>query len=146
MKDKRNSTDQPWYHKGLKFECSECGDCCTGGPGCVWVNEQEIAEMAKSLDLTAEQFERQYVMQTDDGKSLRELPDRNWDCIFLGPESRKCMLYDLRPRQCRTWPFWKSNVESPTAWKETCRVCPGSGRGQLVPLLEIETQLDVIDI
>ena len=32
----------PWYKDGLRFQCTGCGDCCTGGPGYVWVNQAEI--------------------------------------------------------------------------------------------------------
>ena len=40
---------QPWYDKGLRFSCSECGDCCTGAPGYVWVNKEEIAAIVGHL-------------------------------------------------------------------------------------------------
>ncbi|MFM1805538.1 MAG: hypothetical protein RL136_2417, partial [Planctomycetota bacterium] len=32
------STDAqaPWYAEGLRFECTQCGNCCSGGPGAVW--------------------------------------------------------------------------------------------------------------
>ena len=29
--------------RGLRFECTQCGDCCTGAPGYVWVNKAEIS-------------------------------------------------------------------------------------------------------
>ncbi|MBL9123687.1 MAG: YkgJ family cysteine cluster protein, partial [Planctomycetaceae bacterium] len=32
----------------------------------------------------------------------------------------------------------------PEAWKQTCEVCPGSGKGTLVPLDKINEQLKVI--
>ena len=25
-------SDLPWYHAGLKFTCTQCGDCCSGTP------------------------------------------------------------------------------------------------------------------
>ena len=30
--DSSSSADKklPWYHDGLQFECSQCGDCCSG--------------------------------------------------------------------------------------------------------------------
>ena len=34
---------KPWYAEGLRFKCTECGQCCTGAPGYVWVNEEEVA-------------------------------------------------------------------------------------------------------
>ena len=54
---------EPWYKDGLQFECSQCGDCCTGAPGYVWVNKQEIAALAADIgedDVAA--FEKKYVL------------------------------------------------------------------------------------
>ena len=44
-------------------------------------------------------------------KSLVEFP--NGDCVFFHGESRTCQVYPVRPRQCRTWPFWNSDLSSP---------------------------------
>ena len=38
--------DRVWYDAGLKFQCTRCGACCTGAPGYVWVNGEEIARLA----------------------------------------------------------------------------------------------------
>ena len=27
---------EPWYRDGLRFQCTQCGNCCTGDPGVVW--------------------------------------------------------------------------------------------------------------
>lgn len=127
---------QPWYRDGLKFECSQCGDCCTGGPGYVWVNDEEIAALAAETKMDRAEFEAVYVRKVGFRKSLREYPDG--DCVFLNPDSRGCDVYSARPRQCRTWPFWDSNIRTPDDWEETCRVCPGSGTGKLYSLEEID--------
>ncbi len=137
-------SDQPWYHKGLRFECTACGDCCTGAPGYVWVNAEEIAALAARLEMTVTDFETKYVRLVGIRKSLVEFD--NGDCVFFDGKTRKCTVYEQRPRQCRTWPFWDSNVRTPEAWKETCRVCPGSGTGPVVPLAKINEQLRVIRI
>ena len=55
-----------------------------------------------------------------------------------------CTVYAVRPRQCRTWPFWESNVATPRAWQHTCEICPGSGKGELIPAEEITRRLKVI--
>ncbi|MCE9544708.1 MAG: YkgJ family cysteine cluster protein [Planctomycetia bacterium] len=130
--------DGPWYKDGLKFTCSQCGDCCTGAPGFVWVNAEEIAALAKFRELSVEEFESKYVRKVGIRKSLVEFP--NGDCVFFDGDTRGCTVYSARPRQCRTWPFWDSNLSSPAAWKSTCEVCPGSGQGTLVPLEEIRRQ------
>ncbi len=138
------SDKQPWYHQGLQFKCSQCGDCCTGAPGFVWVNKQEIKNLAKHLKMDEEEFQRQYVMKVGIRKSLKELA--NGDCILFDGETRKCTVYECRPRQCRTWPFWDSNLRSPDAWRKTCEVCPGSGKGKLYQLVAIEQQRQVMSI
>src|SRR5580698_7318774 len=104
--------DQPWYQDGLKFECTQCGNCCTGAPGFVWVNEAEIAALAAEVGMeNVEKFEQKYVRKVGNRRSLKEFS--NGDCVFFDGEARKCTVYGARPRQCRTWPFWNSNLETP---------------------------------
>jgi uncharacterized protein len=133
------SKNSPWYKDGLRFKCTGCGDCCTGAPGFVWVNKDEVAALAAEVGLDETEFEAQYVREIGVRKSLKERDD-NYDCVFLDGKTRKCTVYNARPRQCRTWPFWDSNLRSPETWEATCEVCPGSGTGRLYQLGEIETQ------
>ena len=137
-------SDQPWYKDGLKFECSQCGDCCTGAPGFVWVNKQEIADLAESVGKSVEEFEAVYVRKIGIRKSLREYS--NGDCVFFDTEARNCTVYEARPRQCRTWPFWDSNLRDSDAWKATCDICPGSGKGKLHSIESIEEKRTVMKI
>jgi uncharacterized protein len=135
----------PWYNKdGLRFQCTQCGDCCTGAPGFVWVNKEEIEALAAKLKMEVTKFEAKFVRQVGSRKSLIE--HSNGDCVFFDGATRKCTVYDSRPRQCQTWPFWESNVSSPQAWAHTCEVCPGSGTGNLVPVEKILAQVAVIRI
>jgi len=134
----------PWYKDGLRFTCTGCGDCCTGSPGFVWVNKEEIATLAATCGLDIEEFEARYMREVGVRKSLRE--HENGDCVFFDNKTRKCRVYKARPRQCRTWPFWDSNIRSRDAWAETCQVCPGSGQGQLYQLGAIDKQAAVIRI
>jgi len=134
----------PWYSEGLKFQCSQCGDCCTGAPGYVWVKNDEIAALAKQKEMDVEAFEDTYVRRVGIRKSLIEFP--NGDCVFFDTESRKCTVYDARPRQCRTWPFWDSNLRNVIAWHQTCEVCPGSGKGKLHKLEQIEEQRKIVKV
>lgn len=138
--------DQPWYQDGLRFNCTGCGNCCTGAPGYVWVNKEEIAAMAAAVgEPDIKQFEKQYVRMVGIRKSLKEIPG-SWDCVFLDAETRRCRVYEARPRQCRTWPFWDSNLRSEQTWHETCEFCPGSGQGTLHQLDKIEEQRSQIRI
>jgi len=136
--------NKPWYREGLRFECTGCGDCCTGAPGYVWVNEDEIEALAQVTGMDVATFEDTFVRRVGQRKSLIEYP--GGDCVFFDPTERKCNVYEHRPRQCRTWPFWPSNVATPSAWRQTCRNCPRAGQGKLVPLDEIQRQVKVIRI
>ena len=131
-------SETPWYTDGLRFECSQCGDCCTGAPGFVWVSQTEIDAIAEEVGMASEQFEDTYVRKIGARRSLREFP--NGDCVFFDTENKGCQVYEARPIQCRTWPFWDSNLKSAKAWKETCEECPGSGNGKVYSLEEIESQ------
>jgi uncharacterized protein len=132
---------QPWYQDGLGFRCTRCGNCCTGTPGYVWVNEEEIASIAKYRKEPVPQAIGLYTRSAERGRSLRE--KANGDCVFYD-RNEGCTIYPVRPRQCRTWPFWESNVSTPDAWQRTCAVCPGAGRGELISAEEITRRLNLI--
>jgi Fe-S-cluster containining protein len=138
-------TKQPWYQDGLRFTCSQCGDCCTGAPGYVWVNQEEINALAKLTGAASpEAFEEEYVRQVGVRRSLREYS--NGDCVFFDNQKRGCTVYEARPRQCRTWPFWDSNLRNPEEWARTCQACPGSGEGKLYTIEQIEEQRRVMRV
>ncbi|MEX2169639.1 MAG: YkgJ family cysteine cluster protein [Pirellulales bacterium] len=139
-----DSTPQPWYADGLKFQCTGCGDCCTGAPGYVWLNQADTEALAAEVGLSVVEFERRYVRNVGVRKTLKER--KNYDCVFLDGDTRKCKVYKARPRQCRTWPFWDSNLRTPETWAATCDVCPGSGTGKLYQLEVIEEQRSVIRV
>ncbi len=141
MSDTKNvskSEKQPWYANGLQFTCTQCGDCCSGEPGFVWVEQSEIDAMAGEMRIEVDEFERRFVRDVGPDRSLVEYPDG--DCILLDPKTRKCSVYESRPIQCRTWPFWDSNLKRKRDWKETCEVCPGAGKGRLYTFEEIEAE------
>lgn len=142
--DKQQPNDEPWYRDGLRFECSQCGNCCTGAPGVVWVDDDEVHAIAKALDKPVGEIRLMHTRPVRGRVSLTEFP--NGDCTFFDPKNRGCTVYTARPRQCRTWPFWNSILESENDWQETGRDCPGIGQGELVQLETIQQQAAVIDI
>ena len=68
--------------------------------------------------------------------SLRE--KSNYDCVFW---DNGCAVYQARPLQCRTFPFWDSILVSAAAWKAAAEHCPGIGRGRPRSREEIEAYL-----
>jgi len=134
---------KPWYKDGLQFECSRCGHCCTGEPGFVWVNDEEIAAIAAIRGEQPDIVRQLYARPASHGLTLRE--KTNGDCVFYDRTSG-CTIYPVRPRQCRTWPFWESNVQTPEAWQKTKDVCPGCDEGDLISAEEITRRLKVIKL
>jgi Fe-S-cluster containining protein len=132
---------EPWYVDGLRFECTRCGACCTGQPGYVWVNDEEIAAIAEFRGQSVEELTQEYTRVVGNRRSLRERA--NGDCVFFDGK-QGCTVYPVRPRQCRTWPFWESNVATPEAWEHTCEICPGSGNGELISVEEITQRIRTI--
>jgi uncharacterized protein len=138
----------PWFSDGLRFTCQQCGNCCSGGPGFVWITRQEIANLAKHLGLTRGQVLRRYCRRVGRQYALKEVwhPPHGYDCIFIreiegengsGPK-RICSIYEARPLQCRTWPFWEGNLSSGEAWQRAAKHCPGMNQGEFFDRKRIE--------
>jgi Fe-S-cluster containining protein len=143
------SGPDPWYADGLHFTCTQCGNCCTGGPGFVWISPEEIARLAAFLKITPAETVERYCRKIDGRWSLKEFRNAagNYDCVFLKEEKvavpggaaggrsavltrRRCGVYDVRPLQCRTWPFWPENLWSRKTWDHAARRCHGMNAGQ----------------
>ncbi len=126
----------PWFADGLRFSCTRCGNCCTGAPGFTWVSDPEIAALAVRFGLTIETFRRDYTRTVwRQGQQHVSLNDRrvsrgNHACVFF-VKGTGCSVYEDRPKQCRTWPFWRRNLATPADWAEEARECPGMNRGKL---------------
>lgn len=133
----------PWYCDGLRFTCTQCGNCCSGAPGYVWVSPPEAERIAQYLGLGSEDFYRRHVRRVGWGQSLLEKP--GGDCEFLerlpGGKTR-CLIHPVRPVQCRTWPFWKSNLQTRADWAQTATGCPGTNHGEHHPLPVIQAALE----
>lgn len=134
--------DAPWYAKGLYFKCTECGQCCTGAPGYVWVTEEEIQRIASHLKLSTQEFSKRYVRRVNGQSALVE-HSKTYDCVFL--KNKKCQIYPVRPTQCRTFPWWPHNLKSEKDWIEAASSCEGINYpgAPLVPYETIKQQLAI---
>ena len=128
-----------WFEEGLRFSCTQCGNCCVGDPGAVWLNEEEERAIARKLKRGLRSFRSEFTTTIEGKRSLTEVnSERGQHCVFLGPGSKGCTIYPVRPKQCRTWPFWKENLDE-LRWKGDLRaVCPGLDKGRRYTKLEIE--------
>lgn len=141
-----------WWHQkenAVRFQCQGSGKCCVthGQYGHVYLTLADRRRLAKHLGLSTSVFTRTlcsrdaaagggHVYRLKDGR----LKDGNGpDCIFL--EGKRCGVYEGRPEQCRTWPFWPEVMNAKKWAKEVASFCPGVGKGPKVDPLEIDALL-----
>jgi len=104
------------------------------------VTRPEIERIADFLEISRGQLRRLYLKRVGMRTTIVE-HEITKDCIFLREVEggkKKCMIYKVRPSQCRNWPFWPSNLASGKAWNEATRKCPGVNRGRHYSYQEIQ--------
>ena len=134
---KEEAGSTAWYGEALRFSCTRCGNCCTGSPGTVRVSDSEIDALAADLGMPSLEFRRRFTRSLR-GAELSLIERSNGDCVFWSPDEG-CTVYRNRPRQCRTWPFWRAVVHSRERWEEESRNCPGMNQGARHPRAEVES-------
>lgn len=108
------------------FEPSACdtcaGNCCIGESGYIWINAQEINTLASHLNISLEQLRSKYLEKKGYKYSIKEvkLAEDNYACTFFDLEKRQCSIYEARPIQCRTFPFWDYFKENTQEVYEEC--------------------------
>lgn len=132
------SKGKPWFSGGLAFTCAGCGRCCRGPGGYVWVTDGEVETLAKALAMTVEAFAAKLLRRTPAGLAL--VDSGSGDCPLLGDDGR-CRVYDSRPVQCRTWPWWEENLVSRRRWDAAATRCPGMNQGEVHSRLYIESEM-----
>ena len=115
---------------GFPFEfdgnaCSKCkGNCCIGESGYIWINRKEQILLAEHLQLSSAEFQETYIEHFGGRDSLKEtkIGYDNYACVFFDVEKRQCSIYNFRPQQCKTFPFWPYYKKNP---RMLARECPG---------------------
>jgi len=133
LRSSKGITGADLIGEGIRFECQACGSCCGGGEGYVFITAREGERIAAFLGMEKDDFYRTMTREAPGRTSL--VDGRKGDCCFL--EERRCLIYPVRPYQCRSFPFWLNNLRSEKNWKSVGHDCPGCGRGRLHSLEEI---------
>jgi Fe-S-cluster containining protein len=120
----------------FRFECQRgCTNCCTQS-GHVFVTEEDIVRIAAYLGLERTAFEKRYVYRSKYGARLT-IPGPH-SCHFLVEGG--CSIHEVKPLQCRVFPYWPESVATRSAWKSLRRYCPGVGVGALVQIRTVREQ------
>lgn len=128
----------------LRFKCTQCGKCCTLREeyGHVYLSRTEQEALAKLHEITLRSFRRRFTFTDEYGwTQLKAGGERGEHCIFLDTETQGCNVYEARPVQCRTFPFWREFVKK-DGWSDEVReMCEGTGQGRLYSIEEAEQRM-----
>lgn len=112
--------------KNLDFSCQRCSNCCRLEPGAVFLTQEDAENISEILNLSLNDFLTKYCREIYKGKipvvALKE--KKNYDCILW---NNGCTVYNARPIQCRTYPYWPYIVESKEYIDLEKRRCKGIG-------------------
>lgn len=130
---KSTATDTWWKEKnGLQFSCTSCGRCCQND-GEVWFDTDEFYDLCKLLNMTFENAIDTYTESISSGwiKMKNKIPNGVDDdqCVFLDKDGKSCSIYEARPVQCRTYPYWPSLLINSSTWDDEA-VVPDSVPGK----------------
>ena len=79
--------------------------------------------MAEVMNLNLEDFANEYVKAAYGRLSLQErLRNGEFHCALFDPYNNRCLVYEVRPSQCRTFPFWEGYREN---YRKLLELCPG---------------------
>jgi len=121
-----------FFDQGIRFECQRCGACCTGEPGIIYVDNDEVLRITEYLSIRISVFIEKYLYPIREGHSILEHDDGR--CFFY---EDGCKIYPVRPDQCKTFPFWFENLRSFKKWQRISKECPGIGCGRLYSKTQI---------
>ena len=122
--------EENFYKNGIRFKCQSSSNCCIsrGSYGYVYLSHKDVKRIANFFNISINTFKNKYCAVTNGYIHLKEI-NASSNCRFL--KNKKCSIYINRPSQCRTWPFWKENMNA-KKWNENItKFCPGIGKGEL---------------
>jgi Fe-S-cluster containining protein len=138
----KGSSEDRWFESGLRFKCTGCGNCCSGSSGSVYLSAVDLERLANFFHLPTGAFVRKYTRMNKGRRTLINRPDSR-DCVFLA--DRSCKVYEARPTQCRTYPWWLRNLHDRQSWDEAGQFCEGIDHpsAPLIPASEISEQCQI---
>ena len=127
-----------FWKSGLSFECHQCGNCCTFQGGVINASKEEFKRIASFLKISFKEFLNDYTEKVDTKISIKSEPDG--PCFFY---DKGCTIYDVRPNQCRTYPFWPELLKNKHRWQQESSNCRGIAKGKFWDEKQIKILLNL---
>jgi uncharacterized protein len=105
----------------------------------VYVNDEEVGALADAVGMSKQSFRRSHTLIDDRGWTQLRFTDDF--CPFLDRATNRCTVYEARPVQCRTFPFWGDMIDERGWTHEAHTLCEGVGRGPLQPADLVEASI-----
>ena len=102
--------------------CAECqGRCCTGESGYIYVTKTEALAISDVLGIDIKQLVSKYLFKKGYKYSIKENKfGESYECVFYDRITNGCKIYDARPLQCKTFPFWDYYKRRVDELKDEC--------------------------
>lgn len=114
-----------WWSKGVHFKCqTQCGKCCDQPGGVVFLTKNDAQRIANHFELSFDEFLKTHCTASMNGRTVLRSNQNTGVCVFLTNE-KQCSIYEVRPQQCKAFPWWAENLRSHRQWEETKASCPG---------------------
>jgi len=111
--------------EGVAFRCQpNCGRCCDQPGGIVYLSPDDAERLAEHAGLDVDAWLERDTRKTFDGRYVLKSREDDGVCIHLN-EQKQCSIYEVRPQQCKAFPWWGENLVTPAAWGTTKAACPG---------------------
>ena len=115
----------PWWTSGVKFSCqSGCGKCCDQPGGIVYLSIKDAERISNHSGLSVDDWLERDARKTYDGRFVLKSREDDGICIHLN-ENQQCSIYEVRPQQCKAFPWWGENLASDRSWSQVKELCPG---------------------
>ncbi|MBT7087477.1 YkgJ family cysteine cluster protein [bacterium] len=107
------------------FKCLGCGHCCELEGGYVYARPEEAERIAKYLGLDMVTFLKQNTLK-ENGWLILSSPRFKPACFL--DKNKCCQIYEVRPKNCRTYPDWFSVWKNYETFLKETEFCPGLKR------------------
>jgi len=105
--------------EGVHFACQpNCGRCCDQPGGIVYLSVDDAERLAAHAEMAVPDWLERDTRTTFDGRYVLKSRDEDGICIHLN-DRQQCNIYEVRPQQCRAFPWWAENLATPAAWSNT---------------------------